>query len=188
MSVRPRRRMGSRLPNFARHAVDVLELGQRAPTLVALAPLRARREPDGKGFGKVFVRMLLRIPPGHVANELPRERDGAVIVAIGAAKRAEEIAPLRRFVELVRVIECVPGLVAHVHHDFARVFQVVHLALKPGQVRVGEIERNADDGLARGTSPFIGEIAQRAELVEALGFEFAIKLLDESFRAESPRV
>ena len=74
-----------------------------------------------------------------------------------------------------------PGLVTHVHHDLARVFEVVHLALKLRQVRVGEIERNADDGLAGRASPFIGEITKRTELVDALGFQFAIKLLDESF-------
>src|ERR1700739_2084888 len=69
----------------------------------------------------------------------------------------------------------------HVHHDLASVFQVVHIALKLCQVRVSQIERNADDGLARGTSPFVGEITMGAELVDALGFQFAIKLLNESF-------
>jgi hypothetical protein len=69
----------------------------------------------------------------------------------------------------------------HVHHDLASVFQVVHIALQLCQVRVGQIERNADDGLARGTSPFIGKVTKRAELVDALGFQFAIKLLNESF-------
>jgi hypothetical protein len=70
----------------------------------------------------------------------------------------------------------------HVHHDLASVFQVVHIALKVCQVRVGQIERNANDGLARGTSPFIGEITKRTELVDAFGFQFAIKLLNESFK------
>jgi hypothetical protein len=125
--------------------------------------------------------MLLRIPPGHVANILPRERYGTVIIAIGAPKRTEEIAPLSRLVELVCVIECVSGLMTHVHHDLASVLQVVHIALELCQVRVGQIERNAYDGLARGTSPFIGEITKRTKLVDALGFQFAIKLLNESF-------
>src|ERR1700742_4899035 len=69
----------------------------------------------------------------------------------------------------------------HVHHDLASVFQVVHVALKLCQLRVGQIERDADDGLARRTSPFIGEITKRTELVDALGFQFTIKLLHESF-------
>ena len=73
------------------------------------------------------------------------------------------------------------GLMTHVHHDLASIFQVVHVALKLCQVRVGEIKRNADDRLARRTSPFIGEITQRTELVDALGFQFAIELLNESF-------
>src|ERR1700691_2817489 len=74
------------------------------------------------------------------------------------------------------------GFMAHVHHDLASVFQVVQLALELCQVRVGQIERNADDGLARGTSPFIGEITKRTEFVDALGFQFAIKLLNKSFQ------
>src|ERR1700733_1917454 len=69
----------------------------------------------------------------------------------------------------------------HVHHDLASVFQIVHIALKLCQVRVGQVERNADDGLARGASPFIGEITERTKLVDALGFQLAIKLLYESF-------
>src|SRR5450631_1986797 len=69
----------------------------------------------------------------------------------------------------------------HIHHDLASVFQVVHFALQLCQVRVGQIEWNADDGLARGASPFIGEIAKRTELVDALGFQFAIKLPNELF-------
>src|SRR6185369_12393235 len=69
----------------------------------------------------------------------------------------------------------------HVHHDLASVFQVVHVVRKLCQVRVGQIKRNADDGLTRRTSPFIGEITKRTELVDALGFQFAIKLLNESF-------
>ena len=69
----------------------------------------------------------------------------------------------------------------HVHHDLASVFQVVHIALKLCQVRVSQIERNADHGLARGASPLIGEITKRTEFVEALGFQFAIELLNEAF-------
>src|ERR1700683_1043397 len=70
----------------------------------------------------------------------------------------------------------------HVHHDLASVFEVVHIALQLCQVRVGQVKRNADDGLARGTSPFIGEITMRTELVDALGFQLAIELLNESFQ------
>src|ERR1700751_325297 len=126
--------------------------------------------------------MLLCIPPRHVPNELPRERDGTVIIAISASKRTEEIAPLRRLVKLVRIVERVSGLMAHVHHDLPGVFQVVHIALKLSQIRVGQIKRNADDRLARRTSPLIGEIALRTEFVDAFGFQFSIKLLNESFQ------
>ena len=96
-------------------------------------------------------------------------------------ERGRKAAPLSRLVQLVGVVECVSGLMTHIHHDLARVFQVVHIALKLCQVRVGQIEGNADDGLAGGTSPFIGEIAQGAKFMDALGFQFTIKLLNESF-------
>src|SRR3954451_7001898 len=72
------------------------------------------------------------------------------------------------------------GLVTHVHHDLASVFEVIHIALKLRQVRIGQIERNADDGFAGRTSPFIGEITRRTELADALRFQFAIQLLHES--------
>src|SRR4051794_22848144 len=37
-------------------AIHVQELGHCTPTLVATAPVGARGEPNGKGFGKIFVR------------------------------------------------------------------------------------------------------------------------------------
>ena len=126
--------------------------------------------------------MLLRVPAGHVADKVSRERDGAVVITICAAKRTEEIVPLRRLVELIRVVEGVPCLMTHVHHDLASVFEVVHAALKLRQVWVGEVKRNADDRLAGGTAPFVSEVAQRAELVDALGLQFAIELLNESVK------
>src|ERR1700677_3323045 len=89
---------GFDISDVSRYAIDILELGQRFPIFVALSPLRARREPDRKRFCKIFIRMLLRVPPGHVANKLRRKRYGTVIIAICAAKRTEEIAPLSRLV------------------------------------------------------------------------------------------
>ena len=69
----------------------------------------------------------------------------------------------------------------HIHHDLASVFQVVPLALQLRQHRACQVERNADDRLSGGASPFIGEITKGAKLVNALGFEFAIELLHELF-------
>jgi len=65
--------------------------------------------------------------------------------------------------------------------DLASVFQVVHIALKLCQVRVCQIEGNAESGARRRDIPFIGEITRWTELVQALGFQFAIELLNESF-------
>jgi hypothetical protein len=95
--------------------------------------------------------------------------------------RTEEIAPLVRLVQLVRVVEGVSRLVAQVEHDFARVLEVVHFLLEPGELGVGEVERDADDGLSRRASPFVRQVAERPELLEPLALELPVELLDKPF-------
>ena len=97
--------------------------------------------------------------PAMWRTNCARERHRLVFVAIGPAEGAEELAPLGGLVELVGVVEGVSGFVAQVHHDLARVLEVVHLALEPLQFRVGEVEGNADHRLARRASPLVGEVA-----------------------------
>src|SRR5262249_46968092 len=72
--------------------------------------------------------------------------------------------------------ERVPGFVTEIHHDLARVLEIVHRALEPGELRIGEIERNADHRLAVGTAPLVGEIAQRTKALESLALELAVEL------------
>ena len=165
--------------------VHVAQLRQRRPALVFLAPLRPRRQPDGEGLGEVLVGMLLRVPAGDVAHEAARERDRAVVVAVRAAERTEEIAPLRRLVQLVGIVEGVPRLVAEVHQDLALVLEIVHRLLEARELRIGEIERDPDHGLAGRTAPFVGQIAERAKFLQALAFELAVKLLNVPFEVRS---
>ena len=58
--------------------------------------------------------------------------------------------------------------------------EIVHLALESREPRVREVERDADDRLAVGASPLVGEVAHRAEVAHALALELAIELMDEA--------
>ena len=166
---------------LAADAIHVEELLHRAPALVPLAPVGAWREPDGEGFGEVFVGMLLRVPAFHVAHELAREGNRFVVVAIGPTEGSEAVAPFFSFVERVGVVEGVSSLVAHVHHDLARVFNVVHRGLEALQFWVGEVERDSDDRLHVGAAPLVGEVALGPESLETLRFQLLVELLDEAF-------
>ncbi len=166
-------------------ALHVQQFFHRAPALVALAPLRAWSHPDGEGLGEILVGMLLRVPPFHVPDVLARERDRAVEVAIRTAEGAKQLAPFRSLEKLVCIIESVPRFVAHVHHDLAGIFQVIHLALQALEFGVGEIKGNANHRLLRGASPFVGEIALRAELLQAFALQFPVKLLDKTLNGRS---
>src|SRR5258708_2976348 len=57
------------------HAIHVADFFQRRPSFISFFPVRARREPDGKGLSKILIRMLLRIPAFHVTHKVPRKRD-----------------------------------------------------------------------------------------------------------------
>jgi hypothetical protein len=114
-----------------------------------------------------------------VADVFSRERNGPIVVAIRAPKWAKDLAPFGAAIKQVSVVEGVSGLVAQEHHDLARLFEVVHGLLERGQLRIGEIERDADHRLTRGASPLVGEVAERAKLLQPLLLDLAIKLLDE---------
>jgi hypothetical protein len=183
--VSPRAHHGIGIAELAGDAIHVEQLLHRAPAFVALAPVGARRQPYREGLGEVFVGMLLRVPALHVAHELARERNRLVVVAISPPERPEEVAPFLRFIEGVGVIEGVAGLVAHVHHDLPRVFNVVHLRFEALQFRIGQVERDSDDGLHVRAAPLIGEIALGAEAMEPLSVQLFVELLDEAFEGRA---
>src|SRR5262249_20207756 len=66
---------GIALAQLSCGAVHILELLQRSPPLVSLAPARTRRQPHGKSLSKIFIRMFLRVPTFHVADEASGKRD-----------------------------------------------------------------------------------------------------------------
>src|SRR5207248_11662910 len=62
----------------ARHPIHVSELAHRRPSFIAAPPRAARREPDRKRFGEVFVGMLLRIPAFDMTDVMPAEWYGTI--------------------------------------------------------------------------------------------------------------
>ena len=163
----------------ARHGVHVAELLERAPSLVLLAPPRARGQPDREGLREVLVGMLLRVPARDVADELAGEGDRTIVVAVGAVVLAKDRAPLGGGIEDMGIVERMSSLVAQVHHDLALVLQVVHQLLEGGDLRAGQVKGDPDDRLAGRAAPLVGEIADGTEAPEALAVELTVELLDE---------
>ena len=124
--------------------------------------------------------MLLRVPAGDVPHVAAAERHRPVEVAIAPVERTEALAPLRGREQAIGVVERVPGLVPQVHHDLARVLEIVHLAFEAGELGIREVERDPDHGLAVGAAPLVGEIAHRMKRPESLAVELAVELLDEA--------
>src|SRR5262245_56351681 len=122
--------------------------------------------------------MLLRVPAGDVTHELAAEWNRPIAVAIAAVVGGEQAAPFERDVEPIGVVERVAGLVAQVHHDLALVLEVVQDALELRELGIGEIEGDADHRLSTRASPFVGEVAHRAEALETLAIELTVELLD----------
>jgi hypothetical protein len=164
----------------ASHTINIAQLPDGRPCFVSAPPIRARRQPHGERFGEVFVGMLLRVPTCDVPHVLAAERHGTVPIAIAAVVRAEQSPPFGSGVEPVCVIERMTGLVTQVHHDLALVFEIVHLALEPRQVRIGEVERNADHRLPIGAAPPVGEVTHRTRALESLAVQLAMELMDEA--------
>jgi hypothetical protein len=135
-------------------------------------------QPHRERLGKVLVGMLLRVPPGDVPHEAAREGNRLVAVDVGPIERSEQVEPLLRLVELVRVVERVPRFVAEVRQDLALVLEIVQGALERLQLGIGEIERDADDRLAVRAGPLVAQVAGGAEGLQALGRQLAVELLD----------
>ena len=174
----------------ARHLVHVAQLPHGRPAFVSAPPGAAGSEPHRERLCEVFVGMLLRVPPLDVAHVVAAERHGPVLVAIRLLEGAENRAPVGARVQAVRVIEDVPRLVAHVAHDFAAVFEVVHRALQLAQVRIRQVERNPQDRLHVRAAPLVGEVAHGPELLQPPSLQLAVELPDvrldgRSFQAKA---
>ena len=63
--------------------IDVLELAQRRPALVSLAPARPGRQPDGEGLGEVLGRVRLGVPVVEVLDVASAVGAGLVVIGVG---------------------------------------------------------------------------------------------------------
>src|ERR1035441_2677581 len=173
----PPRRLA--LPNLPPQPVQIKQLRHSAPAAIPLPPVRARSKPHRKRLGKIFIRMLLRIPSRQMPNIVARKRSGPVIVVIGPAEWPKDLFPLRLIVQLVSIGESVPRLMPQIHHDFPSILKIMSLFLQLRQSRMSQIKRNPNNRLARRASPLIGQITSRTKLSKPLSLQFAIKLFDK---------
>jgi hypothetical protein len=132
---------------FTRDLLHKSQLAQRRPGRVAALPAGARRQPDGKGLGKILGRMALRIPVAQVLHMVAARRPRAIGGAIGFGCRPEQRTPVGPAPQTVGGIDRMSGFVSQDTHqpvDVAALDLVRHLALQAHQPRVGEIKRHGD--------------------------------------------
>ena len=53
------------------------------------------------------------------------------------------------------------------------------------EMRIRQVKRNSDHGLHAGAAPLIGEVALGAELLESLGVQLLVKLMDEALEGRA---
>src|SRR5688572_25533068 len=104
--------LGLRAGEVRHQLVHVLELAERRPSRVPLPPAPSRLEPDREGLGEVLVRVRLRVPEVEVQHEALARWPWPVEVRIPLRGLPEELLPAPAALELVRVLDGVPRLVA----------------------------------------------------------------------------
>ena len=174
------RHPAGRMPGELLHElVHVLELLQRRPVVVALAPLRVRVEPHRERLGEVLVGMALRVPGIEVQHEALAVRLRRVVLGILGRRRPEQLEPLAAALQLVGVVDGVAGLVAE-DLDAPVVRAALHLEhlallelLEPG---MREIERDGDAADAVRREPLV------RQPVVGLEREFAVLELGVQLR------
>jgi len=113
---------------------------------------------------------------------IPGERNRAIMIAIRATKRTEQLFPLPGAVKLVGVIECVSGLMPEIHHDLAGVFEIIGFFLQLREFSLGQLARNADNRLSRRASPLVGKVDRGTKPLQVFPLQFAVQLLDEGLK------
>ena len=147
-------------------AVHVLQLAERAPSGVPLAPLAVGRQPHGKRFGEVFVRVALRVPRIEMEHEALAVGLGRVELRIRLARRSERVLPLPAPPQSECVVDGVTGLVpedAHAPFVFAAL-DLEHLGLlQRFEPRVRQIEGDGDRRRAVRREPLIRQVEVQRE-------------------------
>ncbi len=160
--------MPRRIPGQRTHQlVDVFELLQRLPAGITSAPIEPGREPDGKGLGKIFVRMTLRVPIIEMhdvaATKRPRMVDIGRLLARGPAKG---LLPFFLSRQLVGVTVGVGGFVPDESHEplsgSALHFEH-HRFLQRAQPIVHQKKRNENCRDADRNKPFVADVTRRPQ-------------------------
>src|SRR5205085_3770286 len=116
-----------------------------------------------------------------VANEVARERIGAVPISVRTRVRSEYFSPVRSIVKAISVVERVTCLVTQVPHRFFGAFDRGRVVLlDPGEPCVREVKRHAYQRRSVRTSPLVAQVNRRAKL-ETLCGELLVELCHQLF-------
>ena len=162
----PPRHLWPLLGDFRHQLVDVLELAQRRPAGVAVAPVRARRQPDRERLGEILVGMALRVPQPQMLDVVLAGRIGPVVARIALRRAAEQLLPAAAPMQLIGQLHDVSRLVAQDAHAvlLGAAFDIDdHLAFEPGQPRMRQIERDRDARCVGRAEPFVRDPDVRLE-------------------------
>jgi len=142
-----RTHLGALARNLFDEPIDVAQLLDRAPALVACAPARAGIEPHGDGLGEVFSGVALGVPAIEVTNVALAVPLRAIVSRVGRGPRSEDVAPAGASMECECGVERVRRLVSYELHALVRcaALDLSHLpSLEINEARRGEIERNRE--------------------------------------------
>src|SRR5437773_11867216 len=84
--------------------VDILQFAHCAPALI-LTPPSSSFEPDGKGLGKIFCRMHLRVPRIEVEDVIAASRLRLVPLRVRNPVGTERVRPREAGVEPDRIVQ-----------------------------------------------------------------------------------
>ena len=74
-----------------------------------------------------------------------------------------------------------PSLVPHVHHDLPLALERVDRFFELPQLRICQVERDAEHRLLIGTAPFIGQITDGTKLLQTAPLELFVELANVAF-------
>ncbi len=162
--------------------LDILQLLEHRPALVAVGPCRIWCQPNCEGLRKVLIRMALRIPHIEVPHEAPAIGPGAVIFGIGFRRASKDLLPKAEAAEAIGIFYGVACLMPQDAHAPVRgpALDLEHLVqFQFREARMGQIKRHGNPRHPIRTKPFVGQPTVGTE-EELSGVEFGIELLDLS--------
>ena len=141
-------------------------------------------EPDGKGFGKVFGGMALRIPVAQMMHIASTGRAHLITVGIRLTRWPEHLAPGTPVAQAVGRIDGMAGLVTQYAPQPVGIaaFDLFHLmTLKLHQAWMSQIKRHRDTRYAVGREPFFGQPHVRPQ-ADAAPLQLVIDVLQPALQ------